>query len=67
VLRAITDQIMYEIMALTGQTYVDEYVTRAKARMSRGHAQLEAVPDADAQPAQSSPDTDLDEREASSG
>jgi len=44
VLRAITDQIMYEIMALTGQTYVDEYVTRAKARLSRGHAPLEAVP-----------------------
>jgi 1-acyl-sn-glycerol-3-phosphate acyltransferase len=35
VLRAITDQVMYEIMMLTGQTYVDEYVTRAKARQSR--------------------------------
>jgi 1-acyl-sn-glycerol-3-phosphate acyltransferase len=35
VLRAITDQVMYEIMMLTGQTYVDEYVTSVKARQSR--------------------------------
>ena len=35
VLRAITDQVMYEIMMLTGQTYVDEYVSKAKARQSR--------------------------------
>ena len=35
VLRAITDQVMYEIMMLTGQTYVDEYVGRAKARQSK--------------------------------
>jgi 1-acyl-sn-glycerol-3-phosphate acyltransferase len=35
VLRAITDQVMYEIMMLSGQTYVDEYVTSAKARQSR--------------------------------
>jgi len=34
VLRAITDQVMYEIMMLTGQTYVDEYVTSAKVRQS---------------------------------
>ena len=34
VLRAITDQVMYEIMMLTGQTYVDEYVSSAKARQS---------------------------------
>jgi len=35
VLRAITDQVMYEIMMLSGQTYVDEYVTSAKVRQSR--------------------------------
>ena len=35
VLRAITDQVMYEIMMLSGQTYIDEYVTSAKARQSR--------------------------------
>ncbi|HLI42037.1 MAG TPA: lysophospholipid acyltransferase family protein [Streptosporangiaceae bacterium] len=39
VLRAITDQVMYEIMMLSGQTYVDEYVTSAKLRQSRGGAQ----------------------------
>lgn len=35
VLRAITDQIMYDIMALTGLAYVDEYVSAVKARQSR--------------------------------
>jgi 1-acyl-sn-glycerol-3-phosphate acyltransferase len=30
VLRAITDEIMYEIMQLSGQEYVDTYATRAK-------------------------------------
>ncbi|MCW2758313.1 MAG: 1-acyl-sn-glycerol-3-phosphate acyltransferase [Nocardioidaceae bacterium] len=30
VLRSITDEIMYEIMALSGQEYVDMYATRAK-------------------------------------
>ena len=34
VLRAITDQIMYDIMTLTGLSYVDEYVSKAKARQS---------------------------------
>jgi len=70
VLRAITDQIMYEIMALTGQTYVDEYVTRAKARLSRGHPPLQAVPGdgpSAAPQVPPVPDTDLDERDASSG
>jgi 1-acyl-sn-glycerol-3-phosphate acyltransferase len=33
VLRAITDQIMYDIMALTDLNYVDEYVSAAKARV----------------------------------
>jgi 1-acyl-sn-glycerol-3-phosphate acyltransferase len=35
VLRAITDQVMYEIMMLSGQTYIDEYVTSAKVRQTR--------------------------------
>jgi len=30
VLRAITDEIMYELMKLSGQEYVDEYAQRAK-------------------------------------
>jgi 1-acyl-sn-glycerol-3-phosphate acyltransferase len=31
ILRSITDEIMYEIMRLSGQEYVDIYATRAKA------------------------------------
>jgi 1-acyl-sn-glycerol-3-phosphate acyltransferase len=30
ILRSITDEIMYEIMKLSGQEYVDMYATRAK-------------------------------------
>ena len=30
ILRSITDEIMYEIMRLSGQEYVDKYATRAK-------------------------------------
>ncbi|VXB04588.1 lysophospholipid acyltransferase family protein [Nocardioides sp. AX2bis] len=30
ILRSITDEIMYEIMRLSGQEYVDQYATRAK-------------------------------------
>jgi 1-acyl-sn-glycerol-3-phosphate acyltransferase len=44
VLRAITDEIMYELMKLSGQEYVDEYAQRAKVRLTsalypggRGH------------------------------
>ncbi len=42
VLRAITDQIMYDIMELTGLSYVDEYVTRVKARQARARSQAES-------------------------
>jgi 1-acyl-sn-glycerol-3-phosphate acyltransferase len=31
ILRSITDEIMYEIMQLSGQEYVDMYATKAKA------------------------------------
>jgi len=31
ILRSVTDEIMYEIMRLSGQEYVDMYATRAKA------------------------------------
>lgn len=34
VLRSLTDEIMYEIMALSGQEYVDMYASRAKAKKS---------------------------------
>jgi 1-acyl-sn-glycerol-3-phosphate acyltransferase len=34
VLRAMTDEIMYELMKLSGQEYVDEYAQRAKVRVT---------------------------------
>jgi len=35
VLRSVTDEIMYEIMLLSGQEYVDEYGAKAKVRIDR--------------------------------
>jgi 1-acyl-sn-glycerol-3-phosphate acyltransferase len=35
ILRSITDEIMYEIMRLSGQEYVDMYATRAKQEQKR--------------------------------
>jgi 1-acyl-sn-glycerol-3-phosphate acyltransferase len=37
VLRAMTDEIMYELMKLSGQEYVDEYAQRAKLRLGGAH------------------------------
>lgn len=34
VLRAVTDQIVYELMKLSGQDYVDTYATRAKEEIA---------------------------------
>ncbi|HYZ10970.1 MAG TPA: lysophospholipid acyltransferase family protein [Actinomycetota bacterium] len=34
VLRSVTDEIMYEIMMLSGQEYVDEYASSVKARIA---------------------------------
>lgn len=34
VLRSITDEIMYELMALSGQEYVDEYASSVKERVA---------------------------------
>ncbi len=34
VLRSMTDEIMYELMQLSGQEYVDTYATTAKARLA---------------------------------
>jgi 1-acyl-sn-glycerol-3-phosphate acyltransferase len=36
ILRSITDEIMYEIMRLSGQEYVDMYSSRAKEEAKRG-------------------------------
>ncbi len=41
ILRAITDEIMYEIMELSGQEYVDIYATKAKGE-ARAEARAEA-------------------------
>jgi len=35
VLRAVTDEIMYAVMSLSGQEYVDMYASTAKARLAR--------------------------------
>jgi 1-acyl-sn-glycerol-3-phosphate acyltransferase len=35
VLRAVTDEIMYEVMRLSSQEYVDEYAQRAKGRLAQ--------------------------------
>ncbi len=36
VLRSITDEVMYELMTLSGQEYVDMYATRAKELIAKG-------------------------------
>jgi 1-acyl-sn-glycerol-3-phosphate acyltransferase len=36
VLRSITDEIMYELMTLSGQEYVDIYATKAKTEIAAG-------------------------------
>lgn len=41
VLRSITDEIVYELMTLSGQEYVDEYASRAKEK--RQQAEADAV------------------------
>jgi len=45
ILRSITDEIMYEIMRLSGQEYVDKYATRAKEESKK--AADDAASDAD--------------------
>ena len=45
VLRSVTDEIMYELMQLSGQEYVDTYATKAKADLAeaRERQQREAL------------------------
>jgi 1-acyl-sn-glycerol-3-phosphate acyltransferase len=38
VLRSITDEIMYELMQLSGQEYVDMYASKAKEDLAEAHA-----------------------------
>jgi 1-acyl-sn-glycerol-3-phosphate acyltransferase len=42
VLRAVTDEIMYAILAMSGQEYEDVYATTAKARLARQAREGEA-------------------------
>lgn len=47
VLRSVTDEIMYELMTLSGQEYVDMYATRAKELIAKGEpADSRAMADA---------------------
>lgn len=39
VLRSITDEILYELMLLTGQEYVDEYAAKVKDQMKKAAAE----------------------------
>jgi len=43
ILRSITDEIMYEIMRLSGQEYVDMYASRAKEESKRSRAEAAAA------------------------
>ena len=38
ILRSVTDEIMYALMSLSGQEYVDVYAATQKARIATGHA-----------------------------
>ncbi len=51
VLRSITDEIMYELMELSGQEYVDVYATAAKERAKRPDSETPAESTASAAPA----------------
>jgi 1-acyl-sn-glycerol-3-phosphate acyltransferase len=55
ILRSITDEIMYEIMQLSGQEYVDIYATKAKAldKEASRKAAADAKKAADAEPTDS--------------
>lgn len=46
ILRSVTDEIMYALMSLSGQEYVDMYAATAKARIAAGHQPDEVVPTA---------------------
>jgi 1-acyl-sn-glycerol-3-phosphate acyltransferase len=44
VLRSVTDEIMYEIMMLTGQEYVDEYASKVKQERTAADREPVVVP-----------------------
>ena len=46
ILRSITDEIMYEIMRLSGQEYVDQYASKAKEEGKRLEREEKAAAEA---------------------
>jgi 1-acyl-sn-glycerol-3-phosphate acyltransferase len=64
ILRAITDEIMYEIMRLSGQEYVDMYAGRAKDETKRLEAEAKAKAESIAP--KSAPSTDDGEQKKAS-
>ncbi len=50
VLRAVTDEIMYAVMSLSGQVYVDEYAQRAKMRAASDGAAPAPAPQPETSP-----------------
>jgi 1-acyl-sn-glycerol-3-phosphate acyltransferase len=61
VLRSATDELMYEIMLLSGQEYVDEYASKVKSGAVDLSAELD-VPSVDQAPAEDHPQGDADSR-----
>lgn len=43
ILRSVTDEVMYEIMKLSGQEYVDVYATAAKRQIADAEAARKAA------------------------
>ena len=54
VLRSVTDEIMYEIMLLSGQEYVDEYASKVKEQVTQQPGGEEAAKEAEPTPVQPS-------------
>ena len=54
VLRSVTDEIMYEIMLLSGQEYVDEYASKLKEQLTQEARGEESTKEAEPTPVQPS-------------
>lgn len=65
VLRAVTDEVMYEIMKLSGQEYVDIYATAAKRQIAdEAKAQKQALKEAQKEAEQTLKEAEQAEKEA---
>jgi len=54
VLRSVTDEILYEIMLLSGQEYVDEYASKVKEQLTQQARGEEAAKEAEPTPVETS-------------